>query len=131
MNQSTSFAAQHNDTNVPLSRWQRSQARFSSTKKSLFSDDDENISSAVLQHMQVPSFSSPQPPAMMLSAFLPMPTTAVRRSSSESVNSVSSFSHQQHQQQRTHNGSSLGLPMVPLRRDHSTGGGRCHRDLLL
>ena len=134
--QSTSHQAD-NSPSMPLSSWQQCQSRFTASRNSLLSE--ESISSQVEQHMQLPASSPSSEPSsssqMMLSAFLPMQTTSVRRMSSNSISSLPQQQQQQHRGRSAQNnvmGSSLlGLPMVPLRRDHSTDGGQCHRDMLL
>ena len=88
-----------------MSAWQACQARFRKSRKTSLLED-EQIDQSVLEHMQL------APPAQPVDKdvfeFLP-----IRRNSMD--DSTTSFPDE---------ASPFALPLVPLRRDHSSGGGR-------
>lgn len=131
MNHQSTSQQTDNSTSMPLSSWQQCQSRFTAIpRNSLLSD--ESIPSQVEQHMQLAASSPSSEYAlsqMMLSAFLPVPTPPARRMSSSSISSLPQ--QQEPRVRNTQTNSFLNLPIVPLRRDHSTNGGQCHRGMPL
>ena len=94
-----------------MSTWQACQARFRKSKKTSLLEDIQ-IDRSVLDHMQLPSTTSDNDDVY---AFLP-----IQSASANDDSSCSSFPDD------LTPASSSALPLVPLRRDHSSGGGRVY-----
>lgn len=109
MKRSAPSSTTSTDRSDTMSSWQACQARFRKSRKTSLLED-VLIDQSVIEHMQLAPPAS-QPVDKDVFEFLPMRRDSMDDSSASSYDDLTPA-------------SASALPLVPLRRDHSSGGGR-------